>query len=170
MSDAVDVAIAKAVTQRIGAAVLSQQFKPERSYADWELKQQTLDDLQLQDSDKLHVDIVVRTTEKQTDASTRGKASFIVPVAIGIRKKFGADKQDDDTGRILIDEIDALCLLTQEIFLLFLPKPLADHPTLTWDGENGGTKILVCPNRQHLRELRQFTSVVTCTFKAWVDV
>lgn len=153
MSDAVAVAVAKAVTSQIDAATLSLAFTPERSYADWELA--------LEDADELHVDVVVVTTELATELSSRGRMKYTVPIDIGVRKRFVTAQQDDDTGRVELAEVDALMLLVEEIHELFASVSLTDYTEATWQE----TKTLVAPLNKHLRENRQFTGIVRVTFR-----
>lgn len=170
MADAVSVATAKAVVERIQAATLSQQFTLERSYAEWDLELTKLDLLELRESDKLRIDVVAHTTEQETALQTRGGVRYKIPVDIAIRKKFGPDKQNDDTGRIEVEEVDALILLLQEVHLLFVKQRLGDTNLSVWDGENGGTQILAAPIREHLRTLRQFTGLIRIVFRADVTL
>ncbi len=153
MPEAVAVELAKAVTAQLAAATLSQKFAPERSYAEW--------DVDLKDEDQLHVDVVAVTTEQTADLSSHSTLKYVVPVDIGVRKKFGPDKQNDDTGRIQIESIDELVLLVQEIHELFTPKRLTQFEAGVWQE----TKIVVCPATKHLREMRQFTGIVRVTFR-----
>ena len=150
---AVSVSIAEAVKAMLASAAISQAIAPERSYADWELA--------LDGGDALHIDVVAVTTEQKIELSSRGTNRFLVPVDIAVRKRLGPDKQDDDTGRIKVDEVDALCLLVEEIHELFAPHRLTDFDTGIWQ-EN---KILVCPLLAHLKTMRQFTGIVRVTFR-----
>ena len=160
-------AVAQAVVDKIQASALEHDFTPERSYADWELKLENMDLLDLRDIDKLHVDVVAHTTQQQQDVSARGMARFIQPVDIAVRRKFGQDKQKEDTGRIKIEEIDALVLLVQQLCLMFTQVLLdvTDYPGAVWDSENGGTSILYNPDQKTLREKRQFTGLIRIFFR-----
>lgn len=160
MPEAVSVSVAKGVLAMLAAATLSKTISPERSYADWEML------LELAEEDGLRVDVVAVTTEQKTDLSSRGSSQFLIPIDIAVRRKFGVDRQDDDTGRIEIAEIDALCLLVQEIHELFTPLRLVDFTAGVWQ-EN---RILVCPIKEHLRLNRQFTGIVRVTFRVDKDV
>lgn len=166
--DAVQVAVAKAVVARLAAAQLSQRFTVERSYADWDMKLEAMDLLVLRECDKLRVDAVAHTTQQAAKLSARGKIQYTVPIDIAIRRKFGADKQNEDTGRIEIEEIDGLVLLVQQIHLLFTKERLAldGFNFAVWDEEGGGTNIVVNPDQKHLREHRQFTGIVRVFFRA----
>ncbi len=170
MSDAVAVSVAKTVTGMIAAASsagsLSQRFTPERSYADWDLQLELMDLLVLTGCDKLYVDVVTHTVQQSAKLSSRGTIQYVVPIDIAVRRKFGADKQNDDSGRIAIEEIDGLVLLVQELHLMFTKQRLAETNLAIWDAENGGTNILVNPDQKHLRENRQFTGLIRIFFRA----
>jgi hypothetical protein len=167
---AVAVSVADAVVKQIESATLSQQVTPRRSYADWELDLSKSDLLEHREADKLHVDVVAQMTEQRVELAARGgRLKYIIPVDIGVRRKFGADKQNDDTGRIDIAEVDALMLLVQELYELFMPQRLTEFPFAVWDGENGGTRILAAPVRDHLRKMRQFTGLIRVVFISYRD-
>lgn len=169
--DAVQVAVAKAVTAMIAANDFGVPFTAERSYADWELKLDAMDLLELQqDIDKLRVDVVAHTTQQRTELTSRGIVKYIVPVDIAVRRKFGTDKQNDETGRIKIEEIDQLVKLVEDIHLLFTPQRLTEFDYAVWDGEDGGTSIVVNPDQKLLREKRQFTGIVRIFFRADVKL
>lgn len=162
MADAVVVAVAKSVEADLIAGTFSQEFTPERSYADWEEPLET----EAAEENRLLVDVVANTTEQTLVAATRGadpKIQYIVAVDIAVRRRFGQDKQDSDTGRVKIEEVDALCLLVQEIH---------EHFHLQ-RGSNAGVvhhepaRILVNPDREHLRKMKQFTGIVRLTLKAF---
>lgn len=156
MPDAVPVEIAKQVTAYIDGETYSVAFTPERSYADWELE--------LKDNDTLHVDVVVVTTEQKYNAATRGgKAMLEVPIDIAIRKRFGTDAKSESTGRIDIEEIDALMLLTEEIHTSMFQNRLSDPLSSIWKD----SKLLVAPDRDALRTKSQFTSVTRVTFEGY---
>lgn len=171
MSDAVQVEVGKAVTAMLAATDFGLPVTIERSYADWELKLEAMDLLELQqDIDKLRIDVVTHTTQQRTELTSRGVVKYIVPVDIAVRRKFGTDKQNDNTGRIKIEEIDALVKLVEDIHLLFTPRPLTDFAYAVWDGESGGTNIVVNPDQKMLREKRQFTGIVRIFFRADVSL
>jgi len=170
MSDAISVGIAKAVTSLIDAATLSQDFTPERSYAEWELdlsKQAKDSGWELSDADKLHVDVVAHTTQQDSELSGRGFLRYSVPVQIAIRKKFGQEAQDDDTGRIAIAKIDELIKLTEEIHVLLTEADLDDQYNSKW---NDAPKIIAAPVKAHLRQISQFTGIIEGTFDSHVSV
>lgn len=167
--DLPQVSVGKAVADRIQAAVdasaLSQEFSPRRNYGDWDIDLAKMDLPGDAEENKLYVDVVTHTTEQQLSIRTRDKVAFIVPVDIGVRRKFGHDKREEDTGRVRVEEVDKLVNLVGELALLFIQQRLSDFPAAVWDTEAGGTQIPVNPNKEHLRELFQFTGVVRVYFK-----
>lgn len=155
-SDAEAVAVAKAVVADIEAATLSQEFTLERSYADWALE--------LKNATPLRVDVCLVTTKQEVDASTRsGRLAYTIPIDVAVRKRFGADTQDDDTGRIPIERVDELMLLVQEIHELFTQQRLSEYLSAIW---KEAPKILVAPLIKHWRDCRQFTGIVRLTFQS----
>jgi hypothetical protein len=158
MPDAISVAVAKEVTAMLAAADLSQDFEPERSYADWQLE--------LKSAGTLRVDVVAVTTKQEVELAARGGAKFYtIPVDIAVRQKFGQAAQDEDTGRIEIATVDELVYLVQEIHELFLPNRLENFQAGVWQE----TKLIANPLHHHLQKLRQFTGIVRVTFKAEKD-
>ncbi|MBI3464294.1 MAG: hypothetical protein HY000_14745 [Planctomycetes bacterium] len=154
MPNAVSVDVADAVTSMLAAATLSQKITPERSYADWELPLETMD--------RLYVNVVAHTTKQKLELGTRGGSlTYRIPVDVCIRERLGQDREDGDTGRLENTRIDALMLLTQEVYETFLPKRLTTFEAGAWES----TEIVVAPDAKLLRENRQFTSVVRVTFK-----
>lgn len=153
MPTAVCVDIAEKVKVLLDAATLSQAFTPARSYADWELE--------LTDSDTLHVDVVAHSTEQKIEMESQGCVEFLVPVDIAVRKRFTQAQQDSNTGRVLVAQVDALVLLVQEIVESLMPNRITgDFGDAVWTG----SKIVANPLLQHLRENRQFTGVVRLNF------
>lgn len=165
MPESIAVSIAKAVTAQLAAASLSQPIQPERSYADWS---QPLEREQVSDEERLYVDVVPQSTGLQVGLQTRGSNEHRVAIDIAVRRRFSQDKQDRDTGRVVIDEVDALMLLVQEIHEQFMPVRLTDFEDAAWDPDQG-TRILVAPLKRHLYEMKQFTGIVRLTFIASKD-
>jgi hypothetical protein len=159
MSDeAVEVTVAKAVVSELAAATLSQKITPVRSWADW------VQPLEVDDTCKentLYVDVVPVATAQEIEASSRSTIAYTCPVDVAVRMKFGADRQDQDTGRIAIEEVDALMLLVQEIHERFTLTRMQDFDAAAWQG----TKRLVAPHKPHLRDIRQFTGIVRVSFR-----
>lgn len=155
---AVSVDTAEKVTEMIRAADLSiNGLVVERSYADWSLELEGLD------AETTRVDVVAHTAEQATDLAARGSLRYRIPVDIAVRKKFPASAQDDRSGRITNDAIDPLVKLVEEIHELFTPNRLTDYLKAVWQD----TTIVVSPDRDALREHRQFTGIVRVLF--WVD-
>ena len=168
MVDASTVAVAKAVEQRIRGELDSESFEHEftleRGYAAWDLQLNQTDDLELHEVDKLRVDVVAHATQQTVDHSARSVVRRRLPIDIAVRRKFGSDGQDQDSGEIAIERIDELMLLVEQLEDLFIASRLEGFPAAVWDGEGGGTTIVAAPIREHLRGLRQFTAIIRVVF------
>lgn len=159
MSDeAVEVSVAKAVVSELAAATLSQMIAPVRSWADWVQPLETDDTCK---ENTLYIDVVPVATAQEIEASSRSTLAYTCPIDIAVRMKFGADRQDQDTGRIAIDQVDSLMQLVQEIHELFTLARMQDFDAAAWQG----TKRLVAPHKPHLRDMRQFTGIVRVSFR-----
>lgn len=172
---AVSVMVAEAVKERIiaGADSLTEtEYTVRRSYLEWDLDLKGLEKSELSDGEMLTIDVVAHTTDQETELSSRDTNRFTVPIDIAVRRKFGENEKDKTTGRIKIKEIDRYVLLIQELHLMFTAKRLVqvDFPYSVWDGEKGGTRILANPDRDHLRELKQFTGIVRVFLRADVKL
>lgn len=171
---AISVLVAEAVKDRIiaGADRLTEtQYTVRRSYLEWDLDLKGLEHADLQDDEKLLIDVVAHSTLQETELSARGKNRFTVPVDIAVRRKFGELEKDRTTGRIKIEEIDRYVLLIEELHLMFTATSLADDfPYSVWDNDKGGTRIVVNPDRDHLREMKQFTGIVRVFLRADVGI
>ena len=104
--------------------------------------------------------------KQRVELDTRGSYSYTIPVDIAIRKRFEDDAQDDDTGRTLVSEVDALMLFTQEMYELFMPERLTNFDSAVWES----TEILVAPHTKHLKDYSQFTSVIRLVFGVNRDI
>lgn len=166
MPDAVSVSVAKAIVAELQTAKLSRTISPERSYAEWDLELKEIDKLELKDADKLRVDVVSHSTEQVVEQISRGMLEYRIPVDVAVRRKFGADKTNDDTGRIEIEEVDKLLYLVEEIHALFANREEEFNGGAKWND----TAILAAPVIEHLRDMRQFTGIIRLTFIAYREV
>ena len=150
MADAVVVAVGKAVTAQLAAATLSQTIDPQ--YSDAQSAARRLEDDDLEQAGRLLVDVVPVQVRQKVELASRGTLQYTVPVHIAVRFKFGANKQDGDSGEIKQDEIDKLKLLVQDIFEL-----CSFRQRLTISNRESGRalEILVCPLNRHLIQMRQ---------------
>ena len=162
MPDALAVTVAKAVTTALAGASLSQSFTPNRSYADWDLAGSSTG-LQLADADVLHVDVVLSQTEQQVNPVNRDELGYIVPVMICVRQRFGTPDENSSTGAVNVSAVDALMYLVQQIHELFFKKEEIEGQLAGYDWLK--TAFVVAPVREHLREWRQFTGIITITFR-----
>lgn len=133
--------VADAIVTELNATSFSQPFTAARGY---------LPTFDLQDMDELKVTVVPKEDDGKLD--TRSQSSHDYAIDIGIQKKPPAIENTD---------LDPLMLLTQEI---------ADHFLF---GKQAAGATLIAPTvrilylQEHLQKLRQFTSVVTLTFRGW---
>jgi len=162
---AVAVRVAEAVKARIEAgadSLTERDYTVRRSYLEYDLDLNGLESAALADSEKLLIDVVAHSTLQESELTARNVVKFIVPVDIAVRRKFGDADHDRSTGRIKVEEIDRYVLLVEELHLMLTSARLVavDFPYAVWDNDKGGTRIVVNPDRDHLRELRQFTGIV----------
>jgi hypothetical protein len=133
--------VADTIVAELNGHSFSLPFTSERGY---------LPTFELSDLDELKVTVVPKEDDGKLD--TRASSSHEYAIDVGIQKK---------PPTIDKDELDPLMLLTQEVadFFLFGRRP--------------GGATLVSPSirilylQDHLHKLRQFTSVVTLTFRGW---
>ena len=146
---AVIVDIAEAVTDALNAGTFSRSFTARRHY---------LPVFELKDMDTLHVSVVPKETTIEPADRTREKRD--VAVDIGVQQRLPASEKE-------ADELDALMTLVDE---------LADHlrfGTLELEHPPGaGAKAVWIRTEnapvyapEHIDQLRQFTSVLTVTYR-----
>ena len=135
------IQVADSVVASLNAASLSLPFEAERHY---------VPDFDLADMKSLRVTVVPREMTVATVA--RDRLSYDVQVDIAVQKKFA--KGDNP-------EIDPLLGLVEEIEGLFRLKRLDSFPGAIWSK----TEHRVIYSPEHWVELRQFTSLLTLTFR-----
>lgn len=126
-------------------------FTAERSYADW--------DLPLEDLDELHVDVVPHPQSK-TELSVSDTLSYEVRSTILVRKRFGTDFQDN-SGRTIVDEVDTLVGVVEAIAEYFVKLVMTNDTDAIWQAVELPDHYV----RDHLREHRQFTGTVRLTHR-----
>ena len=141
MTVSASIDIPAAVTAELNAATFSQSFTATRSY---------LPDFELPEMADLHVTVVPRGIIKTP--LSRSALACDVQVDIGVQKKLPTG----DNG-----EIDALLNLVEEIAEFFEQRHLTAIPGAVWVK----TEHKPLYATDHLDELRQFTAVVTLTFR-----
>ena len=139
---AVVIDIAEAVTEALKAGTFSLPFEPQRLYRP---------DFDLAEMKDLHVSVVPRGLEMS--AADRARTQDDVRIDVAVQRKLSADSADDKA------KLDALTALVEEI---------ADF--LREKRRLGGAVWLRTENEpvysvEHLGELRQFTSVLTVTYR-----
>jgi hypothetical protein len=136
------VAIADAVTAELNGHSFSQPFNAHRLY---------LPIFDLQAMSELKVTVVPKSIS--SSSLDRSRDNFDYQIDIAIQKKTPNE----------IAVIDSLMLLVEEIGDHFRSSPLSSFP---------GARCTSVENTpvyapDHLQELRQFTSVLTLTFRLW---
>lgn len=136
------LAIADAVVAQLNATAFSQPVAAERHY---------LPQFELSEMTELRVSVVPRSvTSKGLD---RNRDSFDYKIDVAVQQKL-----DPTPGNL-----DALVALVEEIADHFRSEPLASYPqTRCTEVENVPVYAV-----EHLDEFRQFTSVLTLTFRVW---
>lgn len=139
---AVILNIADAVVTQLNAATFSQPVAAERHYQPkFELSEMT----------ELKVSVVPRSLGSKAFDRNRDSFDYVIDVAV--------QQKTDMTQAAL----DALMALVEEIADHFRKEPLTAYPTARcMEAKNEPVYSLA-----HLEEFRQFTSVVTLTFRVW---
>ena len=132
--------IANAVVSQLNGASLSQPLSAERHY------QPRFD---LEEMTDLHVSVVPRSLSSR--ALDRNRHSFDYQVDVAIQQKTDVSE----------GELDPLMSLVEEIADHLRNNRLTDHP----DARVTGISNDPVYSPEHLEELRQFTSVLTLTYR-----
>ena len=133
--------IADAVVAELNAATFSQTVAAERHY---------LPQFELPEMKTLHVTVVPKGILLGTSDRARGQGDYSVDVAV--QKKF-------ETGDNA--ELDPHVALVEEIADHFRGRRLPSYPNAAWLKTE--QTVLYAP--EHIDELRQFTSVLTLTYR-----
>jgi hypothetical protein len=133
--------IADAVVAALNAATFSLPLTAERHY---------VPRFDLADMQTLHVSVVPK--ERTDQLAARGGAQQDVAVDIAVQQKLASDDLAD---------IDPLLALAEEIGGHFRGKRLDSFPEAIWVKTEH--RPIYAP--EHLEQLRQFTSVLTLTFR-----
>jgi hypothetical protein len=133
--------VAEAVTSELTAATFSQPLTAVRHY---------LPRFELPDMQALHVSVVPR--ELTVQASARGLTQYDVSVDVAVQRRVPQQQ---------VADLDPLLALSEEIGEHFRGKRLDSFPAAVWIK----TEYRPIYAAEHLEQLRQFTSVVTLTFR-----
>jgi hypothetical protein len=133
--------IADALVAELNTATLSQPVTAERHY---------LPRFDLPEMQTLHVTVVPKGVVLASGDRSRGQGDYSIDVAV--QRKFTTGDNA---------ELDALTNLTEEITNHFRGRRLASYPDAAWLK----TEQTVLYAQEHLAELRQFTSVLTFTYR-----
>ena len=135
------VDIADAVVAELNGGTFSQTLEVVRLYRP---------QFDLAEMKDLHVTVVPKGVEAAT--VSRSVVQYDVSVDVAVQKKLETETND---------EIDPLVNLVEEIATFFRLRRLAEYPNASWLGTTN--EPVYSPG--HLEELRQFTSVLTLTFR-----
>ena len=134
--------VADAIVVELNAATFSQPVNAVRAY----LPQYKLTEMQ-----NLHVTVVPKGVVLASPDRCRSQADYSVDVAV--QKKFSTGSNE---------ELDALIQLVQDIVLYFRhTQRLESFPNAIWMK----TEVPVLYAPDHMEQLRQFTSVLTLTYR-----
>jgi hypothetical protein len=133
--------IAEAVKDELNAGSFGQTFTAERHYKP---------SFDLPDMKTLHVSVVPKGLAMQ--ATTRSSAQHDVQIDIAVQKKFTAGDNA---------ELDPLMELVEEIADFFKQRRLDAYPQAVWVKTENAPIYAA----EHMDELRQFTSVLTLTYR-----
>jgi hypothetical protein len=136
------VQVASAVTEELNSATFSIPFTAIRHYQP---------EFELKDLKSLHVTVVPRGVVITT--LDRSRSQYDVQIDVAVQKKFSANT---------LEEIDPLMDFVQEIEDFFKQRSLKTVGAVWVKTEN---KPVYAPD--HMQEYRQFTSVLTLTFKSY---
>ena len=134
--------VAEAVKDELNAGEFSLPFEAERMY-------QPL--FELPEMKTLHVTVVPHGIEMQ--ASGRSMVQHDYGIDVAVQKKF---EKDDNSA-----ELDPLMTLVEEIIDFFRLRRLQDQNAVCVRATNEPVY-----SQEHMEQFRQFTSVVTLTFRA----
>ena len=135
------VDIAEAVVAELNAGEFSQAFSAQRLYRP---------QFDLAEMKDLHVTVVPKGVA--TSIASRSGVQCDVSVDVAVQKKLESESSD---------EIDPLMNLVEEIADFFRQRKLSQYPKASWVAT--ANEPVYSPG--HLEELRQFTSVLTVTFR-----
>ena len=136
------VAIADAVTAELNGNTFTQTFTAQRLY---------LPVFDLQSMSDLKVTVVPKgITSSSLD---RSRDNFDYQIDVAVQKKVNSQ----------IEVMDSLMRLVEEIGDYFRSNPLSSYPGARCTNVEN-TPVYA---QDHLQELRQFTSVLTLTFRLW---
>jgi len=138
------VDIADAVVAELNGHTFSQSVTAQRLYRPV---------FDLADMKTLHVSVVPKGVEMQGASRTLVQHDYQIDV--GVQKKLPTNPSGDNA------EIDVLMALVEEIADFFRQRRLQTLPNVVWVQ----TQNLPIYSLEHLEQLRQFTSVLTLTFR-----
>ncbi len=151
MAEAELIKVAEAIRKELAGAVFSQSFQPVRSYDT---------DTELEDLDVLHVDVVPAGLTPEPESNT--SMAYDCMVDIGIRKRFGSDAVDSDTGKLEEEEIDRLLAFEQDMIQFFPQRGLTAYTSAKFIS----IEVRIAWVPEHIRQYQQFTGILRVTYRS----
>lgn len=161
MTTAISVAVADAIADELRHHTFTLAPTTHRTYIQDK-------NLVLQDVSDLRIDVQVG--EKKTDSASRETIIHFCETNIAVRKKFSDEESDSATGYIDTAEIDRLLLFVEELHDYFAKDAdaLSGRRLTSYDDAiYEGIEFFSHYAPDHLREERQFTSVLIVKFKVY---
>jgi len=149
MADAKLVLVANAIKVEMAEHEFCVSPKIERAY---------VTEIELQNLNELRVD--VQPGDEDTEAADRSTIKHTCRVDVLVRKRFTADDEVLETGKISVQKIDELLRFMEEIHDFFHMRRLTEYDAAAWEGVE--FRPIYYPD--HLRNLLQFTGVVAVTY------
>jgi len=145
MAEILDIAdaVVTALNAEAFQGTLEEEFEAVRKY---------LPRVELKDMGTLHVTVVPKAVV--TDVASRSTADYQYQIDVGVQKRFAAGANE-------AEEIDPLLLIVEQIADYLRFKRLDDYTAAMWIKTEH--PALYAP--EHMEQLRQFTSVLTLTYR-----
>jgi len=141
------IKIADAIAARLNVATFSQSFEAVRSYRPT---------FELPDMKTLRVSVVAKARVSSPAGNTREARQYLYEIQIGVQKKLTEDTATEQA------QLDAMMALVQEIDADLEEKRLHGADDAKWI-ESLNEPVFI---PEHLEEFRQFSSVLTLTYRA----
>lgn len=122
--------------------------------------------LSTEDAENLQIAVLIPENYDEELLETRGSIAKRATIEIVIRKRLGLSDQADASGAVSPDEVDELVDLSEMLADALIAERLDDLPAAAW------TEVTHDPlyRRDHLRQHRQFTSVILATYEVSSDL
>lgn len=152
--------VAQALCDEMAKATFTLEFVPALNYDA---------QLELEDADTLHVDIV--PVKHEPAREDRGAITWTHSIDIGIRLRFGTEHQDTTTGKIKTEHVNSLLYLEQEIIAwLFSQTRLTVDPGSPPPVMAEAPVVRVAWVPKHMHEWNQFTGIIRVAYDTETEI